>query len=108
MIGRSDVAIGMSSVRSRLPLGPMSQYRTQSPDTSFDAERFLICRYRAMSPADKLSIFRQLSQTAQALALAGLRRRHPEASPRELQLRLAATRLDEETLRAVFGWPETK
>ena len=86
----------------------MSQYRTQSPDTSFDAERFLVRRYRVMSPADKVHIFRQLSQTAQELALAGLRRRHPEASPRELQLRLAAMRLDEQTVRAVFGWPESK
>ncbi len=89
-------------------MGTVSQYRTQSPDTSFDAERFLVRKYRAMSPADKLRIFRQLSQTAQALALAGLRRRHPEASPRELQLRLAAMRLDKETLHTVFGWPESK
>jgi len=84
----------------------MSRYQTQSRDTHVDAERFLIERYRAMSPADKLRIVRQLSLTTQELALAGLKRRFPEASPRELQLRLAATRLDRDTLRAAFGWSD--
>ena len=84
----------------------MSTYRTQSRDTSVDAERILVERYRRMSPADKLRIFSQLSRTTQQLALAGLRRRFPEASPRELELRLAATRFDRETLRAAFGWSE--
>jgi len=84
----------------------MSRYRTQSADTSFDAERILVRGYRAMSPADKMRIFRQLSRATQELALAGLRRRHPQASPRELQLRLAATRLDADTLRAAFGWSD--
>jgi hypothetical protein len=61
-----------------------------------------------MSPADKLRIFRQLSRSTQELALAGLRRRYPQASPRELQLRLAATRLDSETLRVAFGWSNSQ
>jgi hypothetical protein len=61
-----------------------------------------------MSPADKLRVFRELSRTTQELALAGLRRRFPHASARELQLRLAATRLDRETLRAAFGWSDSK
>lgn len=86
----------------------MSRYRTQSRDTAVEAERFLIERYRAMSPADKLRIFRQLSLATQELALAGIRRRFPEASPRELRLRLAATRLDRETLRDAFGWSGSK
>jgi hypothetical protein len=59
-----------------------------------------------MSPADKLRIFRQLSRSTQELALAGIRRRYPQASPRELQLRLARTRLDGDTLRAAFGWSD--
>jgi hypothetical protein len=85
----------------------MSRYQTQRPDTSVDAERFLVRRYRTISPADKLRIFRQLSRATQELALAGLRHRHPQASVRELRLRLAATRLDHETLRAAFGWTDS-
>ena len=86
----------------------MGRYRTQSSDTSYHAERMLLGRYRVMSPAEKVRIFCQLSQVSQELALAGLRRRHPEAARRELQLRLAATRLDAETMRAAFGWPNDK
>ena len=84
----------------------MDRYRTQSPDTSFDAERFLVRRYRTMSHADKLRIFSQLSRATQELALAGIRRRHPHASSRELQMRLAATRLDPAVLRDAFGWSD--
>jgi len=61
-----------------------------------------------MSPHEKLRIFRQLSRTTQELALAGIRRRFPTASTRELQLRLAATRLDREILRAAFDWSDSK
>lgn len=85
----------------------MSRYRTQSPDTRVEAERVLVERYREMSPADKLRLFSQLSRSTQELALAGLRRRYPHATDRELQLRLAATRLDRDTLRAAFGWSDS-
>ena len=84
----------------------MSRYRTQSPDTSVEAERILVQRYQTMSSADKLRVFRQLSRASQELALAGLRRRHPDASARELRLRLAATRLAPKALRDAFGWPD--
>lgn len=99
---------GTSSLASTLDALAMSRYRTQSPDTSVAAERVQVRRYREMSPAEKLRIFRQLSRTTQELALAGLRRRFPAASTRELQLRLAATRLDRETLRAAFDWSDSQ
>ncbi|HUJ61251.1 MAG TPA: hypothetical protein VLX92_22260 [Kofleriaceae bacterium] len=49
----------------------MPGYEPQSPDTSADAERFLIARYRAMTPAEKLEMFRALCRTAEAFAIAG-------------------------------------
>ncbi|HUH03940.1 MAG TPA: hypothetical protein VML75_18215 [Kofleriaceae bacterium] len=64
-------------------------------------------RYRHMSAADKMRIVRQLTWATQELALAGIRQRHPNASPREVQMRLAATRLDAATLRDAFGWPDS-
>jgi hypothetical protein len=82
----------------------MSRYKTQSPDTSFEAERWLVERYRKMTPAQQIHIFQQLSRASQELAMAGLRDRHPHAGPEELRLRLAATRLSAETMREVFGW----
>jgi hypothetical protein len=85
--------------------GAARHYRTQSSDTSIEAERLLIAHYRRLTPANKLRIVAELSRASQQLALAGLRRRHPHASPHELAMRLAATRLDGPTLRDAFDWP---
>ena len=83
----------------------MSGYRTQAPDTSIEAERVLIQRYRNMSPAEKLAIVSALTQAAEDLALAGVRLRHPDAPHDELRLRVAARRLSPESMTAAFGWP---
>jgi hypothetical protein len=82
----------------------MSGYRTQASDTSRDAERILIERYRSMAPIDKIRIVRELSRASQALALAGARRRHPEADEHELRMRVASTRLPASVMSTVFGW----
>ena len=60
-----------------------------SLDTPADVERRQIEGWRRMSPADKAAMVTGLTQTVQALALAGVRARHPAASPREQFLRLA-------------------
>ncbi len=82
----------------------MSGYRTQARDTSVEAERLLIERYRAMKPADKIDLVRRLSRASQELARAGARMRHPEADERELRMRVASTRLPAWVMRQVFGW----
>jgi hypothetical protein len=83
----------------------VTRYKTQARDTSPETERLLIQRYRAMSPAEKVGIVRELSRASQALALTGLRRRHPSADDHELRMRLASTRLPDSVMREVFGWP---
>ena len=62
-----------------------------SLDTSAEAERVVIDRLRAMSPAQRLSLALSLSQSVRELALAGVRQRYPDASAREQLLRLAVT-----------------
>jgi hypothetical protein len=49
-------------------------------DTSPDVERLQIEQWRCMSPAQKLAIVSGLTQTAYALAFAGVRQRHPIAA----------------------------
>lgn len=73
-------------------------------DTSSEAEAQLIEGYRSMSHQDKLQQVVQLTQAVQKLALIDLRRRHPNADDRELQLRLAARWLDPELMRSLVGW----
>lgn len=82
----------------------MSRYRTQSEDTSRAAEEVQFALLRAMTPARKLAVFRDLNAAARRLAELGIRMRHPGASDREVFLRLAATWLDRETMRRAYGW----
>lgn len=80
------------------------EYRTQSPDTSREAEELLFAAYRRMTPAEKWSRVGDLNRAAREFALGGLRREYPEATERELRLRLAARYLDRGTMIAAFGW----
>ncbi len=79
-------------------------YRTQSDDTSREAEEFLFAAYRKMTAQEKWDRVAALNGAAREFAMAGLRARHPKAPERELRLRLAAMRIDRETMIAAFGW----
>lgn len=63
--------------------------KTLAEDSHPEAEAKLIELLRAASPARKMQMVLNANQTARALALAGLRERHPEDSPERLQRRLA-------------------
>ena len=47
---------------------------------------------------------RDMTLAVEMLALAGIRERHPSASARECQLRLASLRLGRDVMMQVFGW----
>jgi hypothetical protein len=79
-------------------------YQTQSADTAIDAERVLIEAYRRMPPWEKARRVSEMTQAVETLALAGIAERHPGASDRERRLRLAALRLDRETMVRAFDW----
>jgi len=78
--------------------------KTQSPDTSPAMEAILIDGYRRMSPAEKLERVRQATHAAQQMALVRLQERYPDATPRELALRLASLWLDRDLMDKAFGW----
>lgn len=73
-------------------------------DTPPEIHRILIEGYRRMSMAEKARRIVELTHGVQQMALARLRVQHPDATPRELQLRLAALWIDADTLRAAVGW----
>ena len=62
-------------------------------DTAPDVERRQIERWRQLSAADKAAIISGLTAAVYEMALAGVRHRHPDASPREQFLRLAVITL---------------
>jgi hypothetical protein len=73
-------------------------------DTHPAAEQILIRGYRAMSPAEKLQRVRAMTAAVEELALADIRRRHPEASAREQALRLASRWIAPDLMLRAFGW----
>ena len=85
-------------------LTPPPGYRTQSADTDFAVERLLFDAYRRMPSWEKASRMSETVQALELLALAGIAQRHPAATERESRLRLAALRLDRDTMIRAFGW----
>ena len=77
-------------------------------DTHPVIQAFLVEGYRKMSPAEKLECVRRLTIAVQELALADVRRRHPEAGPRELDLRLASRWIERSLMVRAFGWDVRK
>ena len=75
-----------------------------SSDTSPAAEDVQVRLWRGMSSLDKAQLIIALSRSADAMALAGVRRDHPTASGREQFLRLAVRRLGKEL--ASRAYPE--
>jgi hypothetical protein len=73
-----------------------------SLDTTVDAERLQIERWRAMTPAEKLNLVSSITRTVSAMAMAGLRERHPNASTREIFLRFAMLHLGTELARKAY------
>lgn len=71
-------------------------------DTSADVEQRQIEAWKRLSPADKAAMVRGLTSAVYALAMAGVRHRHPGASPREQFLRLAVVTLGPELAQQVY------
>lgn len=78
-------------------------YPTLSSDTDPESERVQFEIYRRMPDWRKFELIDDAIQTSRALALAGLRARHPDAGPDELRRRLFGVWLGEEIAREVYG-----
>jgi hypothetical protein len=76
---------------------------TLSQDTHPDVERKQIELLRKIPPWQRLERANQMTLACHALALVGLRHRHPEASPHELRRRLADLTLGTELAARVYG-----
>jgi hypothetical protein len=63
--------------------------RPLADDTPVEVEDLQIEAWRRMSPAEKAALVTSLTNATFTLARAGVRQRHPNASEREVFLRLA-------------------
>ena len=73
-------------------------------DTTPEAFEVYAALIAKQSPAERAALTRSLTLTANTLALAGLRMRHPESTEHELLLRLAVLRLGADVVERVYGW----
>ena len=78
--------------------------RRDCSDTDPAIQTMLIKGFRAMSPAEKLARVQALTRTVQELALADIRRRHPDADEHGQALRRASRWLDPELMLRAFNW----
>jgi hypothetical protein len=102
-----EAASGKGEPQQRRGLIPiMTSSLPDDTDPAVDA--LLIEAYRRMSPAEKLERVRALNHAVQELAVADIRRRHPDADEREISLRLASRWLDPELMLRAFGWDVRK
>jgi hypothetical protein len=72
-------------------------------DTSPEAWKVLLDLVRTMTPAERLQRTFEYSALVCNLAESTLRRKHPEASEREIFLRAARQRLGPELFTRVYG-----
>jgi hypothetical protein len=72
-------------------------------DTPTEVEVLMVERYRRMTPAQKAAKVASLTASTHAVALAGLRVAHPDATDRELKLRLALRYIDRDLLERAVG-----
>ena len=73
-------------------------------DTSAEADAVMLQLWRQATPAQKLRTVFSIGKMINDLVRAELRRRYPEATPRELELRLASRNLDRQTMIRAFNW----
>jgi hypothetical protein len=71
-------------------------------DTPVEVEDRQIEAWRRMSPAEKAALVASLTNATFTLARAGLRQRHPNASEREIFLRLAVLTLGPELAHQAY------
>jgi hypothetical protein len=85
--------------------GKVGAMRTQSPDTSPEAERVLLDLLRQAPPWRKLRMVEDTNRSVKDLLVAGLRQRFPQDPPLVTRRRLAGLWLGPELSAAAYGPP---
>lgn len=73
-------------------------------DTPAAIEQRMLDHWRTATPSEKAARMFGMAAMVNELARAELRLRYPEATPREIDLRLRSRTLDRDTMIRVFGW----
>ena len=75
-------------------------------DTSLDAFEVQTRAYRALGPEGRVQVLAELSEAVRAVAMAGIRSRHPHYTEEETRQALYRLLLGDDLVRAV--WPDLR
>ncbi len=78
-------------------------WREMNRDTTPETEEIIFDFWRTAPAWKKMALLNQMNRAARELALTGLRRRHPNASPEELHRLLADLLLGSDLAATAFG-----
>ena len=73
-------------------------------DTPPEVDALMFELWRRATPSQKLRKVFSIGKMVNDLVRGELRRKYPDATPREIELRLAARNLDRETMIRAFHW----
>lgn len=73
-------------------------------DTDPEALEVFLQLHRRMTPAQRVARVFELTEFQESLQRASVRAMYPQAGEREVFLRVAARRLDRDTMIQVYGW----
>jgi hypothetical protein len=73
-------------------------------DTDPKALEFFLDLHRKMTPGERVAQIFEMSSFMEGLQRSSVRSMYPDADEREVFLRVAARRLDRETMIKVYGW----
>lgn len=73
-------------------------------DTSPEALEVFLRLHREMTPGQRVAHIFEMSAFSEGLQRSSVRSMYPDANEREVCLRVAARRLDRETMIKVYGW----
>ena len=103
-VGKAEMGTGILASRQLLrQRGKVGVMRTQSPDTSPEAEQVLIALLRQAPAWRKLRMVEDTNRAVKDLLMAGLRQRFPDESPAALRRRLADLWLGPGLSAAAYG-----
>ena len=98
-----DLWLHRASTRRAAAWKSTGEMRTQSPDTSPEAERVLLALLRQAPAWRKLRMVEDTNRDVKDLLMAGLRHRFPQDPPAVLRRRLAGLWLGPELSTAAYG-----
>ncbi len=78
--------------------------RPLAEDTPIEVERIQVEILRRMTPAQKMERMVSLNRSVRSIAQASVRRKYPNASAREVTMRVASRWLPAELMVKAFGW----